>query len=169
MLSAAGARLSGLLGSLAAEVAKFGVVGVACFVIDVGIFNAMQSGPPHLGALSSKVISVAVAATASYFANRYWTWRHRAYSGFVREYGRFVALTVLGLLIAEACLGISHYLLGFHGPLADNLSANLFGLVLGAAFRFWSYRRWVFPVTGTRDERDEPAGSHLSTAGGRAT
>jgi hypothetical protein len=52
----------------------------------------------------------------------------------------------VGLLIALSCLGFSRYLLGLHGPLADNIAANGFGLALGTAFRFWSYRRWVFPA-----------------------
>jgi putative flippase GtrA len=40
---------------------------------------------------------------------------------------------------------ISHYLLDFTSTLADNIAANVIGLGLGTAFRFWSYRRWVFP------------------------
>jgi putative flippase GtrA len=43
------------------------------------------------------------------------------------------------------CLGISRYVLGLSGPLADNVAANVIGLGLGTLFRFWSYRRWVFP------------------------
>ena len=44
-----------------------------------------------------------------------------------------------------SCLAISHYLLDFTSRLADNIAANVIGLGLGTAFRFWSYRRWVFP------------------------
>ncbi len=146
----------------AGELAKFGVVGAACYALDVGVFNLMQSGPPHLGALSSKVISAVVAATASYFLNRHWTFRHRARSGVAREYRRFVFLSVVGLLIAEACLGISHYALGFHGAVADNISANVFGVLLGTVFRFWSYKRWVFlpaPDADRPPARDRLVGS----------
>jgi len=42
------------------------------------------------------------------------------------------------------CLAVSHYALGFTSPLADNIAANVVGLGLATAFRFWSYRRWVF-------------------------
>ena len=55
-------------------------------------------------------------------------------------------LNGVGLLIALACLAISHYVLDLTSPLADNVAANVIGLGLGAAFRFWSYRRWVFPA-----------------------
>jgi putative flippase GtrA len=59
----------------------------------------------------------------------------------------FVALNGVGMLIAVGCLAVSHYLMGYTGALADNISANGVGLVLGTAFRFWAYRRWVFPET----------------------
>jgi DNA-binding LacI/PurR family transcriptional regulator len=51
----------------------------------------------------------------------------------------------VGLAISVGCLWVSHYALGLTGPLADNISANVVGLALGTMFRFWSYRRWVFP------------------------
>jgi len=51
---------------------------------------------------------------------------------------------VIGMVIALACLAISHYALGLTSMLADNISANGVGLVLGTSFRFWSYRTFVF-------------------------
>ena len=41
-------------------------------------------------------------------------------------------------------MAISHYVLGFTSLLADNIAANVVGLVLGTAFRFLMYRYWVF-------------------------
>jgi hypothetical protein len=46
--------------------------------------------------------------------------------------------------IQLTCLAISHYVLDFTSTLADNVSGNGVGLVLGTLFRFWSYRKWVF-------------------------
>ena len=34
--------------------------------------------------------------------------------------------------------------LGFTSPIADNISANVVGLVIGTAFRFLMYRFWVY-------------------------
>ncbi len=131
------------------EVAKFGVVGTFAFVIDVGLFNLLRfaggEGPMYDKPLTAKVVSVAVATTFAYFGNRYWTFRHRGRTSFHREYLLFFVLNGVGMLIAVSCLWISHYLLGFTSALADNISANVVGLVLGTLFRFWSYRRWVFP------------------------
>jgi putative flippase GtrA len=49
------------------------------------------------------------------------------------------------MIISLSCLWVSHYLLGFESALADNISANVIGLVLGTVFRFWGYHNWVFP------------------------
>lgn len=159
--SAAGSRVEALLSRLgvsaavhrlAREIAKFGVVGLVAFVVDVGVFNLLRLGAPGaLGGmldekpLTAKTVSTIVATTVAYFGNRHWTFRHRGRSSLRREYVLFFALNGVGLLIALTCLGVSHYLLGFTSPLADNISANVVGLGLGTLFRFWSYRRFVFP------------------------
>ena len=104
----------------------------------------------------------------AYIGNRLWTFRRRSRSGIGREYSLFFLLNAVGLAIALGCLATSHYLLGFTGRLADNIAANVVGLVLGTTFRFWSYRRFVFPALlpeeaepnrGRRAGTSEPAGS----------
>lgn len=144
--------LSGAVHRLAQEVAKFGVIGAIAFVVDVGVFNLLRLGGPGAASglldekpLTAKTVSTIVATTVAYFGNRYWTFRDRGRSSLRREYVLFFALNGVGLLIALACLGFSHYLLGLTSPLADNISANVVGLGLGTLFRFWSYRRFVFP------------------------
>jgi putative flippase GtrA len=132
-------------------VAKFGVVGGVAFVVDVTVFNALRfegdlwSGPLSHKPITAKVLSVCVATAVSYLGNRHWTWHDRARRHVAREVTLFGLLNGVGMLIAVACLAVSHYALGFTSALADNVSANGVGLVLGTAFRFWSYRRWVFP------------------------
>jgi putative flippase GtrA len=70
-----------------------------------------------------------------------------------RELPLFIVLSAVGLGIAEFCLVFSHYVLGYHSVLSDNLSANGIGLVLGMLWRFWSFKRWVFlPDDPERDE-----------------
>ena len=131
------------LSSLVRELLKFGVVGAVAFVVDVGLFNLVlfASDKP----LTSKTVSTVTATTVAYVGNRYWTFRKRSRSGVRREYALFFLLNGVGLAIALTCLFVSHYVLGFTSPLADNIAANGVGLALGTVFRFWSYRRWVFP------------------------
>jgi len=135
---------------LADELVKFGLVGVLAFVVDVGVFNLLRyEGTDWTGLLAhkpvtAKVISVAVATTVAYFGNRHWTWRDRSRRGTSREITAFFLLNGIGMAIAVLCLAVSHYLLGFTSALADNIAANGVGLALGTAFRFWSYRTYVF-------------------------
>jgi putative flippase GtrA len=131
------------------EIAKFGVVGIGAFIIDIGLFNLLRfaggEGPMYDRPLTAKIVSVVVATTFAYFGNRYWTFRHRGRTSFGREYVLFFVLNGVGLAISVGCLWFSHYALGLTSPLADNISANVVGIALGTMFRFWSYRRWVFP------------------------
>ena len=138
----AGARLAGA--RLARELGKFGVVGAVAYAVDFGLFNAFRFGV-GLGPLTSKTIATAVAIVVSYYGNRYWTWRHRPRHSVRREYALFAAVNGAGLAIQLACLGVSYYLLGFTGQLAENIAGNVIGVGLGTLFRFWAYRTWVFP------------------------
>jgi putative flippase GtrA len=125
------------------EVAKFGVVGAFNAVLDIALFNWLHFGQ-GIGPLTSKAISVTVAATSSYFMNRHWAFAHRARTGIRREYVLFIVLSAVGLAIVEACLATARYGLGYTSPLALNIAANGVGLVLGTLWRFWSFKRWVF-------------------------
>ncbi len=145
------------LGHLVRELMKFGIVGGVAFVVDVGLFNLLL----HLTdkPLTSKAVSTIVATTVSYAGNRHWTFRRRGRSSVRREYLLFFLLNGVGLAIALTCLAISHYLLDFTSRVSDNIAANVIGLGLGTAFRFWSYRRWVFPEL--REESEGRADDEL--------
>jgi len=141
------ARLRGLYETvdvLVHEVAKFGVVGAANYVLDVGVNNALLLGPLDHKPITAKAISTALAATSSYFMNRHWTWKHKARTGLGREYGLFIVLSAVGLGITLGCLGFSEYVLHLHSLLARNVSGNVVGVALGMLWRFWSFKRWVF-------------------------
>jgi len=144
-------------GSAAGEVARFLTVGGAGFVVDVGLFNLLRfdagfgdgQGVLYEKPLTAKTISVVAATLVTYAGNRSWTWRHRQRTGLVREYGLFFLLNGVAMGISVLTLAVSHYVLGFTGPVADNIAANVIGLALGTAFRFFGYRRWVFKATVT--------------------
>ena len=139
-------------GTATGEIARFLLVGGLGFLVDVGAFNLLRygwglgdgEGPLIDKPLTAKVISVVLATIVTYAGNRNWTWRDRERSGYVREYTLFFVLNAIAMAIAVGTLAVSHYVLGLTSPLADNIAANVVGLALGTAFRFWSYRRWVF-------------------------
>ncbi|MCU1411403.1 MAG: GtrA family protein [Rhodoglobus sp.] len=134
---------------LIAQLARFGVVGLIGFVIDVGVFNLLRAtilepSVIHEGPFIAKVISTCLAIAANYVGNRYWTFGATKREQVVREGVEFVIVSVGGTLLTLACLWISHYALGFTSVLADNISGNVVGLALGTVFRFAFYRSWVF-------------------------
>jgi putative flippase GtrA len=131
---------------LSHELVTFLVVGGTGYVIDVVAFNLLLSSHTLAGRDPSlaRVIAMCVAMVVTYAGNRFWTWRDASRHNRRREVALFVLFNLVGLGISVLTLVISHDLLGLTSRLADNISANGVGLVLGTAFRFWSYRRFVF-------------------------
>ncbi|WP_326595441.1 GtrA family protein [Streptomyces sp. NBC_01803] len=128
----------------AAELGSFGLVGAVAFAVDTVGGNVLHFGA-GLGPLTSKACSTVAATLVAYAGNRYWTFRHRDIGSARRRYPVFLLLNMAGLAIALLCLAVSRSVLGLTGPVAYNVSANVVGTGLGTAFRYWSYRRWVFP------------------------
>lgn len=134
-----------------AELVRFGSVGAAAYVVDVGVFNLLRFGPGDLleaRPLTAKAVSVAVATVVAWLGNRYWTFADRRTATRGRELAGYAVVNVGGLAIGLLCLWTSHYALGLTSPLADNISANVVGLVLGTAFRYVAYARLVFTGAG---------------------
>ncbi len=130
-------------------VLKFGVVGLAGYGVDVGLFNALRLGvfgDGHFlqGPIGAKILSAGIATVVTWFGNRYWTFRAHRRKNYVLELAEFSVVSAGGILIGLACLWVSHYLLDFTSLLADNISSNVVGLFLGTAFRFLLYRFWVY-------------------------
>src|SRR5439155_2979440 len=68
---------------------------------------------------------------------------HRANQGLLRGWVIFFGLNLVGLLISLLVIGFFTDVLRLHGLAAYNV-AQVFGVMLGMLFRYWSYKRWVF-------------------------
>lgn len=146
--------LASLLGRLCTdEVLRFLAVGGVGYVVDVLAFNALLSTSPFSGWDPSiaRIAAVAVATVVTYAGNRLLTWRGTSKHGRQREVLLFAFFNVVGLGISVLTLVLSHDVLGLTSRLADNISANVVGLALGTAFRFWSYRTFVFGEPSVED------------------
>lgn len=153
------ADLYGRVRHLVPELAKFGVVGGIGTIVDLG-GAAVLHGSYHQGALTAKALSICAAAVVTYLGSRYWTFRHRENQPLLREGGLFVGLNVIGLVIAEAVIACTTYVLGYKDPIAYNV-ASLAGTGLGTIFRFYAYRKWVFlaPAAPAPAAAPVPAGA----------
>ena len=130
------------------EFIQFLTVGLGSYVVDVGLFNLLAySGIvtlPGDAPMVAKTISVSVSIIFSWVVNRLWTFKNRSDKSKGREFVLFILVNIGGLLLALGSLGISRFVLGFDSQLADNIAANVVGLVLGTAFRYVCYRYIVF-------------------------
>lgn len=134
------------------EILRFLCVGGMNWLVDLAVFNIVRASTEGRHVMAAKVAAVAVATLFSWVVNRRWTFSARATDSPSRELGGFVLVNVAGMLPPLACLWVSHHLLGFTSVLADNVSANVVGLVLGTLLRYLGYRAFVF--TGRRGHGD---------------
>lgn len=128
------------------EILSFLAVGGAGYIVDVGAFNVLRDNSPTatLDPSVAKVIAVLLAMVVTYIGNDIFTWRGRPSGDRRREIALFVVFNAIGLGLSVVTLVISHDVMGLTSRLADNISANVIGLALGTAFRYWSYKRFVF-------------------------
>lgn len=131
---------------LAKDAANFSAVGILCYVLDVTIFNVLRVVSPSIfgGPLVAKTAGVLVATIAAWLGSRYWTFRRNKRRNVGAEFVEFILVAVAGYLVNLAILWFSHYTLGFHSLLADNISGNIIGALLGTSLRFLLYRHWVY-------------------------
>lgn len=136
---------------LTSEVAKFLAVGGVATLVSLLIFNGLvhgvlwhSPGPMHQMPLTSFVLANLVGMVVSYRGSRSWAFRHREVVGAAGGRVAFLVINTVTMGIPLLFLATSRYLLDLDNVLADNVAANVIGLGLGTAARFWAFRRYVF-------------------------
>jgi putative flippase GtrA len=135
------------------ELIKFAIVGATTFVIDSAIFFTLKLTILEPKPVTAKIIAGIVAVIASYIFNREWSFRDRGGRERHHEALLFFVFSGVGVLLSMAPLWFSSYVLQLRVPdvsltvenIADFVSAYILGNLLQMAFRFWAFRRWVFP------------------------
>lgn len=156
------------------ELIKFAIVGASTFVIDSSIFFTLKLTILEPKPVTAKIIAGIVAVIASYILNREWSFRDRGGRERHHEALLFFGVSGVGVLLSMAPLWVSSYVLGLRVPevsltmenIADFVSAYIIGNLLQMAFRFWAFRRWVFPDEFGRNP--DKAVEATMTAGGIA-
>jgi dolichol-phosphate mannosyltransferase len=129
-----------------AEVLMFLAVGGFGYVVDVVAFNLLRSVEPFraLDPAYARTLAVVLAILVNYVGNRVYTWRDVPSDDRRRELALFFLFSFIGFGFSLVTLVVSHDVLGYTSRWADNVSANVIGLALGAVFRFWTYKKFVF-------------------------
>ncbi|MEV7388259.1 MULTISPECIES: GtrA family protein [unclassified Streptomyces] len=141
-------RSSGLQ-RLVREVAKFGAVGGAGILVNLGVFNLLRHAT-GLQVVRASVIATVVAIVFNYLGFRYWTYRDRDKHGRTKELTLFLLFSAVGLVIENGLLYAATYGFGWDSPLQSNVF-KFVGIGVATLFRFWSYRTWVFQALPARE------------------
>ncbi|MBW4720322.1 GtrA family protein [Saccharothrix sp. SC076] len=135
------------------ELVKFLVVGGTCFVITAVVNYVLKftvlTGKPA----TALVIATIVSTVVSYVLNREWSFRARGGRERHHEAALFFLISAVGVALNPLPLLVSRYVLGLRQPevgllvqeAADFAAGMVLGTLLATAFRWWAFRRWVFP------------------------
>lgn len=135
------------------ELLKFAIVGGTTFVIDNGIWYFLKLTVLEDKPVTAKIIAIIVATIVSYVLNREWSFRTRGGRERHHEAALFFLISGIGVGLNSLPLYASRYALHLEEPhvsrlvqeVADFASGSIIGMLLAMFFRFWAFRRWVFP------------------------
>jgi putative flippase GtrA len=116
------------------QLAKFGVVGVSGFAINLAVYKAVLG----IGAHKAAVVSFVVSAASNYWWNRHWTFAHQK--------GHFGYQGVRFLVVSLVALGVNQlWLLLFLDELNwGKLTAQAVAIVLVTPVNFLGNKLWSF-------------------------
>jgi putative flippase GtrA len=131
---------------------RFGLVGAAGYVVDASVL-ALGIDQFGLDPYRSRALSVAVAMTATWLGNRYFTFADRRARGSLRAIAqeglKFAGANLIG---AAVSYGIYAALVAFAPPpFANPFLAQAIGVLAGLIFNFVLSRTLVFVPPGQTD------------------
>lgn len=146
------------------ELLKFAMVGGTTWIIDTAVFLMLKSTVLTEKPLTAKILAVLVATIVSYVLNREWSFRTRGGRERHHEALLFFLVSGIGVAVYSAPLAASRYLFDLQVPevslltqeVADFVSGQILGTLVGMAFRWWAFRRFVFPDQNVRRQLSEP-------------
>lgn len=102
------------MNKLMQQIAKFGIVGVICFIIDYVIYRVMnlifetsgiaQAFPPYI--YLSLAIAFAVSVVANYLLSMKYVFVRKDDMSRKKEFMIFLILSIIGLVVNEICMFI---------------------------------------------------------------
>ena len=140
------------------ELIKFAFVGGTTWIIDTAVFLLLKNTVLIEKPLTAKIFAVLVATIASYVFNREWSFRTRGGRERHHEAALFFLVSGIGVIVYSAPLAISRYVFHLSVPevslltqeVSDFVSGQIIGVLAGMAFRWWAFRRFVFPDEDVR-------------------
>jgi len=118
------------------QLAKFGVVGVSGFAINLAVYKALLGIGPHKAA----VVSFVVSAASNYWWNRHWTFAHQK-GHFGYQGMRFFVVSLIALGVNQLWLLLFLDELNWGKLVAQAVAVALVTPVNFLGNKLWSFRR----------------------------
>lgn len=140
------------------ELLKFAFVGGICFVITLTVNYGLKLTILRDKPVTAQAIAVIIATIVSYILNREWAFSTRGGRERAHEAALFFLISGIGVVLNTLPLWISRYALNLQTPnvstfaqeLADFASGMIVGTLLAMFFRWWAFKKWVFPTENAR-------------------
>lgn len=132
------------------QLSKFGLIGVANTVIDLGIYNLfIYFSDISTGYLVSvfKSFSVLAAIINSYIWNKFWSFEKKEGKDVGEEFTQFLAVSLTGLLLNVGITSLVVNVIGAPTGISDKAWANIGALsasILVLTWNFIGYKFFVF-------------------------
>ena len=123
--------------ALIKQLGKFGIVGVVAFVVDYGVMIALKE-LAGFDAVVAAGISFVVSLVVNYLLSMRYVFERREDISRRREFAMFVLLSVVGLMINEACMLGGVNLLGF-----DYRLVKIGATAVVMVWNFVSRKKWL--------------------------
>jgi putative flippase GtrA len=146
------------------ELVRFAVVGGICFAVTNAVNYALKLTVLTEKPVTALVTAVIIATIVSYVLNREWSFRTRGGRERHHEAALFFLISGVGVGVNSLPLVISRYVLQLQVPhvsvltqeVADYVSGIIVGTLITTLFRWWAFKKWVFPQADAR-----PAGREV--------
>lgn len=143
------------------ELLKFAFVGGICFVITLAVNYGLKLTILADKPVTAQAIAVIIATIVSYILNREWAFRTRGGRERAHEATLFFLISGMGVVLNTAPLWLSRYALDLQVPhvdrfaqeFADFFSGMIIGTLVAMVFRWWAFKKWVFPDENARPGR----------------
>lgn len=131
------------------QLSKFGLIGVANTVVDLGIYNLFI----YMSDVSSgymiavfKSFSVLAAIVNSYVWNKFWSFEKKEVRNMGEEFTQFLMVSLVGLLLNVGITAFVVNVIGAPAGVADKTWANVGGLTASILVLTWNFIGYKFLV-----------------------
>ncbi|RSM74550.1 GtrA family protein [Kibdelosporangium aridum] len=140
------------------ELLRFAVVGGICFVATNVVNYALKLTILNAHPVTALSVAVIIATILSYILNREWSFHTRGGRERHHEAALFFLISGIGVALNSTPLFISRYVFDLMVPnvslvtqeVADFFSGMILGTLIAMAFRWWAFKKWVFPEANAR-------------------